>query len=463
MRVDFRGKAFLAVAGVTLTAELLVVLAVSVPLSVPQVTLVALGIALAGALGLAFAASRLLGRYVRAIAASARACAAGEPNHPARSYESDELGTTAKVLDDTIRDLANRLNDAERHRARLAAILAGMHEGVLVVDADGRVQMVNRAVTTMLGLEGEAAIDRHYLESIRHPGIAGVLAEALTGTVPDLLEFQPARSPLRLVARTAPVGLGTSATGAVLVLHDVTELRRADLVRRDFVANVSHELRTPLTAIRGYVEALTDEPVDPAERQQFLEVIARQTTRMERLVKDLLRLASLDAREEPLDAAPCVLDDLVRGVVRDLSPSIERKTQQVVVSVAPEVPRIAIDAAKLQDALRNVVENASNYSPEGSRIIVSAERAGDHIVIRVEDEGPGLPAADLERIFERFYRVDKARSRESGGTGLGLSIVKHLIARLSGEVVAANRPGGGAAFTITLPLTPAEPRAETPI
>jgi two-component system phosphate regulon sensor histidine kinase PhoR len=263
-----------------------------------------------------------------------------------------------------------------------------------------------------------------------------------------------------------------SATGAVLVLHDVTDLRRSDRVRRDFVANVSHELRTPLTAVRGYADALREEPLDAAERDRFLAVIARQTGRMERLVKDLLRLASLDAREEPIDSEPCSLDELLGTVVRDLSPSIEQKRQRVSIRVDPSIGTIVLDVAKLQDALRNIVENASSYSPEDSLIDVSAtlestpdrgHAASDRppdlpssvqrpcLVVRVADQGPGIPESDLERIFERFYRVDRARSRESGGTGLGLSIVKHLVQRLSGEVRAANRPEGGAVFTVRLP------------
>jgi two-component system phosphate regulon sensor histidine kinase PhoR len=231
----------------------------------------------------------------------------------------------------------------------------------------------------------------------------------------------------------------------------VTDLRKSDQVRRDFVANVSHELRTPLTAIRGYMEALSEESLDAAERERFLAVITRQAGRMERLVRDLLRLASLDAREEPIQDEVCSLEELLNAVVRDLSPSIEQKKQTVTVDVSPDVATMVTDVAKLQDAVRNIVENASSYSPPSSRIHLSAAREDDRVVLRVEDEGPGIPESDLERIFERFYRVDKARSRESGGTGLGLSIVKHLVQRLSGEVRAANRPGGGAVFTVKLP------------
>jgi two-component system phosphate regulon sensor histidine kinase PhoR len=426
--------------------------------AVRQAMLLALAVALVSALALAWLSSHLLGRRVNAIAASARAYAAGDLSHPARDYENDELGTVARVLDDSVRQLAGRMAELAEDRARLEAILTGMLEGVLVLDARGRLQLANRAARAMLNLD-DGASGRSYLESIRHPGIVDILGQALHGGSPGGIEFQAPRSSRVLVARAAPVA-APSATGAVLVLHDVTELRKSDQVRRDFVANVSHELRTPLTAIRGYVDALREEPLEGAEQEQFLTVIAQQTGRMERLVRDLLRLASLDAREEPIESEPCSLSELLYGVVRDLSPSIEQKGQRVSIRVDPSVGTIMIDTAKLQDALRNIVENASTYSPEGSRIELSATRESQQVVLRVADEGPGIPESDLERIFERFYRVDKARSRESGGTGLGLSIVKHLVQRLSGEVRAANRPEGGAVFTVKLPYQPAETAEE---
>jgi two-component system phosphate regulon sensor histidine kinase PhoR len=417
--------------------------------AVRRATLLALAVALVCALALAWLLSNLLGRRVNAIAASARAYAAGDLSHPARDYENDELGTVARVLDDTVRQLAGRMADLDEDRARLEAILAGMLEGVLVLDAQGCVQMANRAARTMLNLD-ESTTGHSYLESVRHPGIVAALGQALAGGTPEPIEFQSVRSSRTLIARATPV-IAASTTGAVLVLHDVTDLRKSDRVRRDFVANVSHELRTPLTAIRGYLEALHDEPLDTAERARFLAVIARQAERMERLVRDLLQLASLDAREEPIENETCSLAELVAAVTKDLSPSIEQKQQRVRVEISPDVATIVTDVAKLQDALRNIVENASNYAPAGSRIEISARREDDRVVLRVEDEGPGIPDADLERIFERFYRVDKARSRESGGTGLGLSIVKHLVQRLSGEVHAANRPQGGAVFTVKVP------------
>jgi len=426
--------------------------------AVRRATVLALAVALVWALGLAWLLSILLGRRVNAIAASARAYAAGDLSHPAYDYENDELGTVARVLDDTVRQLAGRMADLDEDRARLEAILAGMLEGVLVLDAQGHVQMANRAAQAMLNLD-ERIVGHPYVESVRHPGIVAALGQALAGGSPEPIEFQPAGSGRTLVARATRVVAATT-TGAVLVLHDVTALRTSDRIRRDFVANVSHELRTPLTAVRGYVEALRDEPLSEAERDQFLAVIETQTGRMERLVKDLLRLASLEAREEPIEAEPCALADILTAVTRDLSPSIEQKQQRVSIEVAPEVATIVVDVAKLQDALRNIVENASSYAPAGSRIDISATREADRVVLRVEDEGPGIPERDLQRIFERFYRVDKARSRESGGTGLGLSIVKHLVQRLSGEVYAANRPQGGALFTVKVPYQPVQAAAK---
>jgi signal transduction histidine kinase len=303
----------------------------------------------------------------------------------------------------------------------------------------------------MLRLD-EVGIGRAYVETIRLPAIAELVAQVLAGKTPEALQFSPPRDPSRtIMANAAPAAGAAALHGVVLVLHDITELRRADQIRRDFVANVSHELRTPLTAIRGYVEALSEEDTTQEDRRRFLDIVGRHTRRMERLVKDLLRLARLDAGQETLDLSPCDTRALVNGVVAEVTSAAEAKTQRIEISVTRGAETVRADPAKLHDAVRNLVTNAIAYSPEGSTIRITACRAGDrHVDLVVADQGPGIPDDDLSRVFERFYRVDKSRARDPGGTGLGLAIVKHLVELHGGSVRAENGPNGGARFTITI-------------
>jgi signal transduction histidine kinase len=259
----------------------------------------------------------------------------------------------------------------------------------------------------------------------------------------------PPHDPSRTIRVTAAPAAGATADGVILVLHDITDLRRADQIRRDFVANVSHELRTPLTAIRGYIEALSEGDADEDERRRFLEIITRHTQRMERLVKDLLRLARLDAGQETLELTACDTRALVNGVVADVTPAVALG-QRIEVSVGPGAERVRADAGKLHDALRNLVINAITYAPEQSTIRIDAARTNGRVTIAVSDEGPGIPDGDLTRVFERFYRVEKSRARDPGGTGLGLAIVRHLVELHGGTVRAENNPSGGARFTITI-------------
>jgi two-component system phosphate regulon sensor histidine kinase PhoR len=390
-----------------------------------------------------------LARRVQAIARVADRYSAGDLSRSTYDYGTDELGTVARALDTSVQELGGRLEELSRDRARMGAILAGMVEGVLVVDRQGRLQLVNRAAQEMLRVDASAT-SRSYLEVIRHPDIASQLTRALGGEDAGRQEVALTRDPGRtFVARAAPVS-GSGGGGAVLVLHDITDLRRADQIRRDFVANVSHELRTPLTAIRGYVEALLDEPGDAEGTQKFLEIIARHTTRMERLVKDLLRLARLDARQEALEMARCDVRQIFSGVIADLSPTIEAKGQRVAIDVPQDATQVNGDPAKLHDIVRNLVENAVNYSPDGADVTLAASRLNGKYTITVADSGPGIPPEDLGRVFERFYRVDKSRGRP-GGTGLGLAIVKHLVELHGGEARAENAATGGALFTVTLP------------
>jgi two-component system phosphate regulon sensor histidine kinase PhoR len=414
-------------------------------------TLAALGLALVGGAAIAWILSARIGRRVRLIAAVARRYREGDLTPARLGFGDDELGTVARALNDSVQEVARQLGQQVRDRARMEAILAGMIEGVIVVDAQGRLQLVNDAARLMLQLEG-IGVGRPYLETIRLPAIAELVAAVLGERTPAPLQFSPPRDMSRTIMATAAAAAGVSQHGVIVVLHDITELRRADQMRRDFVANVSHELRTPLTAIRGYLEALSEEDATTEDRRRFLDIIGRHTRRMERLVKDLLRLARLDAGQETLELAACDTRALVSGVVAEVASAADERGQHVEVSVATGAETIRADPAKLHDAVRNLVANAIAYAPERSAIrIDAAPAANGRVAIAIVDEGPGIPEEDLSRVFERFYRVDKSRARDPGGTGLGLAIVKHLVELHGGAVRAENGLTGGARFTITIP------------
>lgn len=411
----------------------------------------ALGVALGGGGLMAYVLSARLGRRVRAIASAAARYGRGELPTAQSDLGDDELGVVARALDASVRELGGRLEEQARDRARTEAILSGMIEGVLVVDHAGRVQLANAAARRMLRLS-ELVPGRPYVEIIRHPVIADLIGAALRGQTPEFVQLSPPRDERRTwIARAAPATTD-GKLGAVVVLHDITDLKRADQIRRDFVANVSHELRTPLTAIRGYLEALSEPDVDPADSRRFVDIATRHALRMERLVKDLLRLARLDAQQEPLDVTTCELAGLLQSVIADLKPALDERRQRTALEIAPEAATFIADPAKLHDVLRNLIANASTYAPTDTVIRIEGRVEGSQLAIAVEDSGPGIPDADLSRVFERFYRVDKSRARDPGGTGLGLAIVKHLVELHGGSVRAENRPDGGARFTIALPL-----------
>lgn len=389
-----------------------------------------------------------LSRRLQNVVRLARHYASADLSRWPGEYGNDEVGLIIRAMDDAVQAHKRRLSELGRHRARMEAILAEMAEGVLVVDREGRVQLINEVAQRLL--PGRVAIGDRYIETVRHPGIVGELTHALRGERPDPIEVSLEQDRHSLLAHATPAS-DAAGGGAVLVLHDITALRSTDRIRRDFVANVSHELRTPLTAIRGYVETLEDDTLRAEERREFLGIVMRHTDRMERLVRDLLRLARIEAGQEALEIGRCDVEALFRGVAAELAAPIRARKLAIETGVAPEAAIVVGDGAKLHDALRNLLENAVNYSPEGGRIALRARLDGQEVALSVGDEGPGIPDRDLERVFERFYRVDKSRTQDPGGTGLGLSIAKHLVDLHGGRVTAENRQPHGALFTIHFP------------
>lgn len=340
----------------------------------------------------------------------------------------------------------------------IEVILDAMVEGVIVVNASGRLLLANSTARSMLQWSLPVT-GQHYLEVVRQPDVAAQFEAALASKTPQPVDVELDRQERRtFIAHAVPVA-PEQGGGAVLVLRDVTDLRRIDQVRRDFVTNVSHELRTPLTAVRGYLEALRElPPPSPTLRNKFLDIIERHTGRMERLVKDLLRLARLDARQDTLEAADVTVASFVQALVHDLEVALTSKNQEVITCVAPGAETLRADPVRLSDALRNVLENASNYGPPGVPIEFNVARENGHIRFDVADRGPGIPDAALSRIFERFYRVDRSRSVDPGGTGLGLSIARHLVELHGGRITATNRPDGGAVVSVLIPAAPISER-----
>ena len=445
--MKLRTRLFLEAFGIA-TVSLLMATVASIQLGTAAGLLMALG----GALVLASVTSAGISRRVSTIAEAAKRYASGDLSSPnLRDQGNDEIGTVARVLDASMQELGLRVGELSRNRRLTDAILSSMTEGVLVVDVRGRVQMANTAVCEMLQIV-KSPLNHHYAEIIRHPEVTKQITESLEEGGASRLEITLNTVPPKVCMASANPFVSQEEPGVVLVLHDVTDYRRNEQIRQDFVANVSHELRTPLTAIRGSVDTLLDDKT--GEDRRFLEIIGRHTARMEHLVRDLLRLARLDAGQEALNLFPCSTTSLFAAVEAELEPLFEGKTQEIIGRVEPSAETLLADLPKLHDALKNLVENAVYYAPSDGSIELNAAVNHDEIVLTVGDRGPGIPEGDLSRVFERFYRVERSRARNPGGTGLGLAIVKHLVGLHGGTVGAVNRTGGGSMFIIRLPRIP---------
>jgi len=321
-----------------------------------------------------------------------------------------------------------------------------------VISARERVLYSNRAFSQILGLETVAVEDRPLIEVVRHTGLLTVIREALSGQKQESSEIVVGTVRPRSFAVTAsPVGAG-GASGAVLVLHEISELRRLERVRQDFVANVSHEFRTPLTAIQGFAETLLGGALeDPANRRRFVEIIRDHAARLARLTEDLLELSRIEAGELKLEFQPVSARQLVESCAETVGMKAAAKQLALNLVVPAGLPAMRGDANRLQQVLQNLLDNAVQYTPSGGRIEVSAAGAGGQIVITVADTGIGIPQAEQSRIFERFYRVDAARSREAGGTGLGLSIARHIVEAHGGRIWVESAVGEGSRFHFSIP------------
>jgi two-component system phosphate regulon sensor histidine kinase PhoR len=350
--------------------------------------------------------------------------------------------------------LEAQFKQLEADRQQLRTILGGMIEGVVAIGPGQRVLFANEAAGYMLEFDPQSAMGRPLWEVSRQPQLQELLARALMGLEAYREEFAWTGPTSRQMAVYVAPLAGDGAPGAILVLNDISELRRLELMRRDFVANVSHELKTPLSVIKACIEALLDGAVDdPEARRPFLEQIHDHGERLHALILDLINLARIESGESVLDLQPLSVDRAVDDCFSRHRVRAEGK-QLALIAFPPrdgEIVRALADDDALAQVLDNLVDNAVKYTQPGGEIRVSWSRVGAQVELEVHDSGPGIPERDLPRIFERFYRVDKARSRELGGTGLGLAIAKHLVQGMNGSIRVRSQVGRGTAFTIVLP------------
>jgi two-component system phosphate regulon sensor histidine kinase PhoR len=365
---------------------------------------------------------------------------------------NDELSHIAGAINQMAEQLRLRLEEVTQEKEQLRAVLEGMVEGVLVTDAKGNVLLANSRLREFYDLTGEV-VGRHYVEAVRDAGVDAVMREAASGDEIATLQLRAGRvSPRTLQVQAVRFPAAPAArAGTVAVFHDISQLARLEEVRRDFVANASHELRTPLAAIRGFAETLLhSESLGEGERRSYLEIIDRHAQRLTHIVHDLLELSTIERGRLRLEPAPLDLGPLLESMLRDWQPRLRERQLEASLGPLPDA-RAYADPHAVEQVLTNLLDNAVKYTEPGGRIEIEVEPAGPKLRIRVRDTGIGIPAGDLGRIFERFYRVDKARSRALGGTGLGLAIVKHLVQGMGGDISVQSRLGEGSSFSFTLP------------
>ncbi len=360
----------------------------------------------------------------------------------------------------TADQLQQRLRELESQRNQAQVILESMVEGVCALDRDGRVLWLNTSAQRLFGVTARQADGKRLLEVFRQPEVGALIHDVLLHHRPAVREVQTFGAQEQTVRLQATPCDGAPADAAlVLVVQDVTDIRRLEGVRREFVANVSHELKTPLTSIRGLVETLLNGALeDSANNRRFVTMIDEDATRLTRLIDDLLELSQIESKAAPLSLQPVDVRQLIQDVGARLQRQVQERQVALDVSLPEGLPPITGDPDRVRQIFLNLLDNAVKFNKPGGRVTVTAGRRDASVSISVEDTGSGIPPQGLQRIFERFYRVDKARSRELGGTGLGLAIVKHLVDLHHGTIDVRSQPGRGSTFTVTLPLWQAPSR-----
>jgi two-component system phosphate regulon sensor histidine kinase PhoR len=434
---------------------------------IPIATLLAVGlydwdrVVMAGLLGVvlvglaSLSISRRFSRPLEQIRAAAERFAAGDLEHRLRNVGSEQVRPVAEAMNRMAAQLEERIQTVLRQQNERDAMLSSMEEGVLAIDGEGKIISLNKPCAALLGSDVERLRGRLVHEVIRKADLLQFVEAALAGPSPIDRDIHLYGPPDRWLSAhgAALCDAQQRRIGVLVVLHDVTRLRHLENVRRDFVANVSHELRTPITSIKGFLETLIDGALEDKENAgRFLQIMLRQVNRLDAIIKDLLALSRIERGSEgqTIELTP----ESLRGVLQAAVEMCEKRASDKGIQLqlaCPEDLVGRINPPLLEQALVNLLENAIKYSESGSAVQVRAEQTGQEIVIRVTDHGCGIEAKHLPRLFERFYRVDKARSRELGGTGLGLAIVNHIALAHHGSVEVQSTVGVGSTFSLHLP------------
>lgn len=410
-----------------------------------QVFVIALSSSLL-ALLVAFLISRSLARRVSKL----KQVAEGILDRP-HENEGDDLGSLEASLEGVAKELRRLLDRLRFESARREAILSSMTEGVLAVDPDLRVTFCNTAFLKAIGFRGAAFEGLSLLELVRDTGLHQLMREVLATGEAQKLRFKLSAAYGRTFEVQATPLAMPAGRGAIAILHDITDLERLEQVRKDFVANVSHELRTPLAGVIGYAETLLDGALDDeANRRKFVEIIRTNAVRLNSIAADLLVLSDLESGTDPEPDVIAVQQVLEAALITVKAEARERNV--ILVSETIENVFVSGSRLRLEQAILNLMANAIKFNKPGGEVRVSATVNEAHqVAIVIADTGVGIPSQDLPRIFERFYRIDKARSRQVGGTGLGLSIVKHVVERMNGAIEVESQLGRGSVFTLRLP------------
>jgi len=365
----------------------------------------------------------------------------------------DEIGQLADSLNLMSEELANKIRIISEDKDKMEVVLSSVIEGIAAIDKEGRIILFNHALKNMIDCSSDRVLGKFHWEIIRNNQLNELLKEALQkgqALTREITLFSPQEKIFHASAN--PLTEKNKVWGAVVVLNDITEIKKLEKMRSEFVANVSHELRTPLTSIQGFVETLKERAIDdPKKARYFLTIIERQSNRLNNLIEDLLQLSKIESQEIAMNLQSIDLRDLIDKTILEFKEKIDQKEQQVKINISPQFPLLKVDSEQMELVLRNLLDNAIKYTPNRGKISISALEKAENIYIEVADNGIGISAEHLPRIFERFYRADKDRSRKLGGTGLGLAIVKHIVQAHKGTIGIESKPGKGSKFFFTLP------------